>query len=146
MSNSLPSGTETNSRKNPTPMPAPRRRWRPVAPGCLKALAMLLQNPVTSSPVPRLHLAPVKTAGTLIVHDRTSGERFTIYTPKYDAQFRAGHRSGRWYARPVQSIGAKPISLGFATAKEAVDALRKGHWKLDEISVKPALKALRIIW
>jgi hypothetical protein len=145
MSTTTPCGTASGRRAAPTPAPTPRRR--PVAAGCLKALAMLIQNPITHAPIPRMHLAPVKSVGTLIVHDRASGERFRIYTPKFESQFRAGHRYGFWYARPVNTTGAQPASRGFATARDAVDALRQGRWSLADPVDKTAPKSLvRIIW
>jgi hypothetical protein len=117
-----------------------------VAAGCLKALAMLIQNPITHTPVPRMHLAPVKTAGTLIVHDRASGERFRIYTPKFEAQFRAGHRYGLWYACPANATGPQPASRGFANARDAVDALKQGLWSQTGPVAKAPPPLLRIIW
>lgn len=146
MSTSTPCGTASGRRAAPTPTPAPTPRRRPVAAGCLKALAMLIQNPITHSPVPRMHLAPVKAAGTLIVHDRASGERFRIYTPKFEAQFRAGHRYGLWYACPANATGPQPASRGFANARDAVDALKQGLWSLTGPGAKAPPPLLRIIW
>ena len=146
-------GRDTEARADATatatkPGPAaPLPRRRPTAAGCLQALALMAQYPTTRVPLPRLHVAPVRHAGTLFVLDRASGERFAIYTPKYEAQFREGHRAGLWYARPVDSTGSRPISRGFSTAREAAEALKQGRWRRAEPTSTPATRNhLRIHW
>ena len=145
-SSSQPRGNATEPRPNPTAAAAAPRR-RPTAIGCLKALAMLAQNPITHIPIPRLHVSPVKQTGVLTVLDRASGDRFAIYTPKFEAQFRAGHRAGLWYARPVNNPGAQPVSRGFATAKQAIDALKQGRWQPPGAGTQAGSRhPLRILW
>lgn len=140
--------TPPHAGETPAPQAPPiARRRKRVAAGCLKALAMLLKNPVTSSPLPRLQVSPVRPTGSLTVFDRASGERFSIYTPAFQSLLDGGHRAGLWYARPVNSVGASPLSRGFATAKEAVEALTQGRWQVVETKPQtaPAFR-LRIIW
>jgi hypothetical protein len=141
------------SRIAPNPEPIPKKRAtyvprrRPVAAGCQNALALLARHPITHTPIPRLHVDRVRQAGTLSVLDRASGDRFTIYTPRFESQFRDGHRFGLWYARPNNAPGTRPVSQGFATAKEAIDALRQGRWTLDHTPTRPLNGPLpRVFW
>jgi hypothetical protein len=92
------------------------------------ALAMLSRQPIHAAPIPRFHAAPKVADGTLLVDDRASGEQFTVYTPRFVSQFRAGHRAGLWYLRPATDVGPAPRSPGFATARDAVEALRTTSW------------------
>jgi hypothetical protein len=93
-----------------------------------QVLAMLTRQPVYSSPVPRFHVEPRVIDGTLLVDDRASGEQFKVYTPRFVSQFLAGHRAGFWYLRPATDVGSAPRSLGFASARAAIEALRATCW------------------
>jgi hypothetical protein len=111
-----------------------RKRVKPrrssPGPASWRALTMLLQWPVYAVPAPRLHVGPRTPGGTRIVSDRTSGEQFVLYTPRFDHQFHSGHRAGRWYLRPVKDVGAAPRSWSFSSAGATIDALRDGRWSL----------------
>ncbi len=100
------------------------RKRRATNPASAHALAMLTLHPVFSTPVPRLHVGPRGTDGSMMVHDRASGRRFRIYTPRLDSQFRAGYRAGLWYVRTPGDAEPSPRSPGFPTAGAAIDTLR----------------------
>jgi hypothetical protein len=121
------------------------RRSRPRSPQAHSALAMLRLFPVDVSPLPRVHVRPDPPHGSLRVYDRPSSQDFLVYTPRFRAQFRAGHRFGRWYVRPLRSVGAHPESRSFATAKAAIEALAAGSWKLGGPS-ELSHRKLRVIW
>src|SRR5271157_5904664 len=98
----------------------PRRRRRPRE-SSRRALAMLSLLPVHALPVPKVHVEPRRPDGTIAVFDRPTGMQLIVYTPRFDCQFRAGHRSGRWYVRPLLELGSEPVSPDFPTAKAAID-------------------------
>jgi hypothetical protein len=100
------------------------RRMRATNPASAHALAMLTLHPVFSTPVPRLHVGPRGTDGSMLVDDRASGRRFRVYTPRLDSQFRAGYRAGLWYVRTSGDAEPSPRSPGFPTAGAAIDTLR----------------------
>jgi len=102
---------------------------------------------LVGSPLPRLHVSPRRADGRLYVHDRLTGSELVIYTPLFNSQFRSGHRAGRWYVRPANEVGLTPRSVGFATAREAVEAVARGAWKLRVIfpnSVEPEPRVLKL--
>jgi hypothetical protein len=103
-------------------------RRLPRYPESVEALKMLTLHPVFATPVPRHHVEPRCADGSRLVLDRATRERFIVYSPRYVAQFRAGHRAGRWYLRATSDSSNAPRSLGFATAGAAVEALRAGEW------------------
>jgi hypothetical protein len=100
------------------------RRRRAANPSSAYALAMLTIQPVFSASVPRLHVGPRGTDGSMLVDDRASGRRFRVYTPRLDSQFREGYRAGLWYVRTSGDIESSPRSPGFPTAGAAIDTLR----------------------
>jgi hypothetical protein len=91
---------------------------------------MLTQCPVLTMPVPRHHVEPRAVDGALVVHDRATREQFVVYSPRFDYQFRAGHHAGLWYLRAATDLGATPRSMGFRSSHTAVEALRRGDWRL----------------
>lgn len=97
---------------------------------CAQALALLTSQPLYVAPVPPIHLEFGGVGGTLWVTDRASGEQFQVYTPRFCAQFRGGHRAGLWYLRPKTDAGIVVRSSGFPTARDAIEALRTGTWRL----------------
>jgi hypothetical protein len=119
----------------------PRRRQVLVS----QALTMLTLLPVRATSVPRLHVEPRRPDGTLVVLDRFTGKQLMVYTPRFDQQFRAGHRSGRWYVRPFNYVGANPVSQSFCTARGAIDAVTAGHWGLDS-RLTTAARQFLVIW
>jgi hypothetical protein len=120
---------------------------RPVArAGSARALAMLMRHPLSSAPVPRHHVEPRVVDGTLIVNDRASDEQFKVYTPRFLSQFRSGHHAGLWYLRPVADAGTTPRSRGFATARDAVEALRDASWSLSVPTARHRHAGCRVIW
>ena len=125
-----------------------KRRWPPRYPGSAEALNMLTLRPVFATPVPRHHVEPKAPDGSRLVHDRATSERFVVYSPRFVYQFRGGHHAGLWYLRPITDAGATPRSVGFPTARAAVEALRTGGWRLSRS--RPyrdrAGKPCRVIW
>jgi hypothetical protein len=112
---------------------------------------MLRVAPIDSASMPRAHSAHGQVGGTIRIHDRPSGEDVLVYTPMFRSQFESGHSAGRWYVRPVASVGGAPSSLSFASAKEAVDAVGRNAWRLhlvarDEAAARRPRPRLRIIW
>jgi hypothetical protein len=110
------------------------------------ALAMLTRQPVFMASLPRFHVKPRGVDGSLLVVDRASEEQFTVYTPRFTLQFRAGHHSGFWYLRPVKDLGLAPQSSGFRTAKDAVEAIRSRHWSPSPSPVNRRRPRIRVIW
>jgi hypothetical protein len=106
-----------------------KARWPPRYPGCAAALSMLTLRPVFATPVPRHHVERKAPDGSRQVYDRAASERFVVYSPRFVYQFRAGHHAGLWYLRPLTDVGAIPRSVGFPTARAAVEALRAGDWR-----------------
>lgn len=92
---------------------------------------------LAGSPLPRLHVSPRRADGRLYIHDRLTGAELLVYTPAFRSQFRAGHRASRWYVRPADEVGLEPRSVGFATAREAVEAIARGAWRLRVIFPEP---------
>lgn len=126
-------------------------RRRPMIASSSRDLAMLRVAPVDSASLPRAHVAHRQVSGVLRLHDRPSGEDVLVYTPMFRSQFEAGHRAGRWYVRPVTSVGGTPSSVPFASAREAVDAVGRGAWRLRVVGRhgEPAGRwqpHLRVIW
>ena len=110
------------------------------------ALAMLTRQPVFMASLPRFHVKPREVDGTLVVVDRASNEQFKVYTPRFMSQFRAGHRSGLWYLRPVGDIGLAPRSSGFRAASDAVEAIRSRHWNPSSSPTNRRRTRCRVIW
>lgn len=98
---------------------------------------------LVGSPLPRLHVSPKRADGRLYVHDRLTGAELMIYTPRFNSQFQTGHRAGRWYVKPVDEVGSTPRSIGFTTAREAVEAVARGAWRLRVIFPDPIEPAPR---
>lgn len=92
---------------------------------------------LVGSPLPRLHVSPRRADGRLYIHDRLTGAELLVYTPALNSQFRSGHRAGRWYVRPADEVGLSPRSVGFFTAREAVEAIARGAWRLRVIFPEP---------
>jgi hypothetical protein len=107
---------------------------------------MLKLLPVDAAAVPRVHVEPSRPDGSLRVLDRPTGEHLLVYTPRFNSQFRAGHRSGRWYVRPLCSVGVVPLGPGFATARTAVEAVSAGRWSFSGILADRRRLPLRVIW
>jgi hypothetical protein len=108
---------------------------------------MLTLLPIHTAPVKRVHVDKRQPDGTLRVFDRPTGQNLVVYTPRFTEQLRAGHRAGRWYVRPLLYVGLQPQSLGFASARGAIEAVSAGAWDLKAPSAKrrhPVL--LRVIW
>jgi hypothetical protein len=110
------------------------------------ALAMLTRQPVYSAPVPRFHIESRVVDATLFVGDRASGERFQVYTPRFVSQFRDGHRAGLWYVRRTTDVESTPRSPGFATASDAVEALRAASWSLSAPALDRRRGSYRVFW
>lgn len=98
---------------------------------------------LVGSPLPRLHVSPRRPDGRLYVHDRLTGAELVVYTPLFNSQFRSGHRAGRWYVRPADEVGVALRSVGFGTAREAVEAVTRGAWRLRVVFPDPAEPATR---
>ena len=110
------------------------------------ALAMLTLLPVHAPIVPRVHVEPRHPNGSLRVLDRITGEQLLVYTPRFTAQFRTGHRAGRWYVRPGNHVGIDLRSPGFATARAAIEAVTDGRWsRAAGLGDHPG-PAPRVIW
>ncbi len=103
------------------------RRRRSTSPSSAHALAMLTLQPIFSASVPRLHVGPRGTDGSMLVDDRATGRRFRVYTPWLDSEFRAGYRAGLWYVRTSGDVEPSPRSPGFATPGAAIDTLRSAR-------------------
>jgi hypothetical protein len=134
-----------------TPARPPVARRRPTITSSSRDLAMLRVAPIDSASLPRAHAAHRQVSGVFRLHDRPSGEDVFVYTPMFRSQFEAGHRAGRWYVRPVTSVGGAPCSVPFASAKEAIDAVGRDAWRLRIVA--PGNEAagcrrprLRVIW
>ena len=126
----------------PLPPPSrPRRR----SPSSSRALAMLTLLPVHAPAVPRVHVEPRHPNGTLRVLDRITGEHLLVYTPRFTAQFDAGHRAGRWYIRPVNHVGIDLRSHGFATARAAIEAVTAGRWSKGTAVASRTVRVPRVI-
>ena len=107
---------------------------------------MLSLLPVHALPVPKVHVEPRRPDGSIAVLDRPTGMRLIVYTPRFDRQFRGGHRGGFWYVRPSIELGNEPVSLPFPTAKAAIDAVAEGQWRK---GIGPASRGgpiVRVIW
>ena len=112
----------------------------------LPALAMLTLLPIHAPAVPRIHVEPRQPNGTLRVLDRITGERLLVYTPRFTAQFHAGHRAGLWYLRPVNQVGIDLKSHGFATARAAIEAVTAGRWSKGAAVAGRSDPVRRVIW
>ncbi|WP_165253407.1 hypothetical protein [Paludisphaera soli] len=127
-----------------------KHRRFPTILSSARDLAMLRVAPIYSAPLPRVHVGPSQAAGALRVFDRSSGEEILVYTPIYDAQFKAGHRAGRWYVRSAAGGTGLPRSIAFTTAREAVEAVAADAWRLRIVSPDAAGRSgqprVRVIW
>ncbi len=123
--------------------PRPRSRRRSIS--ASRALAMLTLLPVHATSVPRVHVEPRQPDGTLRILDRFTGQQLIVYTPRFTQQFRAGHRSGRWYVRPVTHVGVDPMSQSFPTARGAIQGVTAGRWSLRSSSAKGPQEQVRVI-
>jgi hypothetical protein len=107
---------------------------------------MLSLLPVHALPVPKVHVEPRRPDGTIAVFDRPTGTQLIIYTPRFDRQFRAGHRNGSWYVRPLIELASEPVSQEFPTAKAAIHAVTEGNWRK---GIRPSGfggALIRVIW
>ncbi len=129
----------------PTPAsPRPRSRRRSIS--ASRALAMLTLLPIQATSVPRVHVEPRQPDGTLRILDRFTGQQLIVYTPRFTQQFRAGHRLGRWYVRPVTHVGIDPTSQSFPTARGAIQGVSAGRWSIRSSSAKGTQEQVRVIW
>ena len=111
-----------------------------------RALAMLNLLPVHALPVPKVHVEPRRPDGSIAVFDRPTGTQLIVYTPRFDRQFRAGHRGGSWYVRPLIELGSEPVSLAFPTAKAAIDAVAEGRWRQGIRASSRGGPLIRVLW
>jgi hypothetical protein len=133
--------------------PLKQRRF-PTIRTSARDLAMLRVAPIDAASLPRVHVGLGQAAGAIRVLDRSSGEELLVYTPTFNAQFAAGHRSGQWYVRPALGVGGVPRSIAFTAAREAVEAVAADAWRLRIVSPDASPDAggrsgrprLRIIW
>ncbi len=100
------------------------RRGKATNPSSAQALAMLTRQPIFAVSLPQIHIGPRAADGSRLVDDRATNRRFRVYTPRLDAQFRAGYRAGLWYLRDAGDDEHTPRSPGFPTPSAAVDMLR----------------------
>jgi hypothetical protein len=107
---------------------------------------MLSLLPVHALPVPKVHVEPRRPDGTIAVFDRPTGTQLIVYTPRFDRQFRAGHRSGSWYVRPLLELGGEPVSPDFPTAKAAIEAVAQGRWRKGGRPSSLSTPVIRVIW
>lgn len=103
---------------------SPRPRTQPIDPHSARTLALLTRQPVTATPIPRVHVGPRGADGTILVDDRATDRTFLVYTPRRDCEFRAGHRAGLWYVRTSGHVGPSPSSPGFPSADAAIETIR----------------------
>jgi hypothetical protein len=125
-----------------------KRRWPPRIPGSAEALNLLTLRPVFATPVPRHHVESRAPDGSRLVQDRATSERFVVYSPRFIYQFKAGHRAGLWYLRPSADVEATPRSVGFPTARAAVEAMRADRWSLSRLRPNHECprNPCRVIW
>jgi len=141
----MPSGARTGGVPSVGPTPAsPRPRRRSIS--ASRDLAMLSLLPVHATSVPRVHVEPRQPDGTLRILDRFTGQQLIVYTPRFTQQFRGGHRSGRWYIRPVTHVGPDPTSQSYLTARGAIQGVTTGRWNLRSRSAKGTNEQVRVIW
>jgi hypothetical protein len=107
---------------------------------------MLRLFPVEAPALPRVHVERPCGDEGLRVLDRPTGQRLLVYAPRFNAQFRSGHRPGRWYVRPCDDVGAEPRGPSFATAKAAVEAVAAGRWSFPAVLADRPGPRLRVIW
>jgi hypothetical protein len=128
------SGTRASAGRCKPDSPAPWEgtgRTLPLAsPPSSRALAMLTLLPIHAAAVSRVHVDKRQPDGTIRVFDRPTGQHLLVYSPRFTQQFRAGHRAGRWYVRPLIYVGVRPQSHAFATARGAIEAVSAGTWDL----------------
>ncbi len=142
----IPAGARAGGVPSVGPAPAsPRPRSRRRSIPASRTLAMLTLLPVQATSVPRVHVEPRQPDGTLRVLDRFTGQQLIVYTPRFTQQFRAGHRSGRWYVRPVTHVGTDPTSQSFPTARGAIQGVTGGRWSLRSSSAKSPQEQVRVI-
>ncbi len=143
----MPSGARAGGVPSIGPRPGSlRSRSRRRSISASRALAMLTLLPVHATSVPRVHVEPRQPDGTLRILDRFTGQQLIVYTPRFTQQFRAGHRSGRWYVRLVTHVGIDPMSQSFPTARCAVQGVTAGRWSPRSSSAKGPQEKVRVIW
>jgi hypothetical protein len=125
---------------------SPRTRYRKRSFSMSRALTMLTLLPVNTTSVPRVHVEPRQPNGTVKVLDRFTGQQFIVYTPQFAQQFRGGHRSGRWYFRPVSDLGTDPSSQSFPSALGAIQGIIEGRWSLHPSPARGSEKQIRVVW
>jgi hypothetical protein len=142
----MPSGARAGGVPSIGPRPGSlRSRSRRRSISASRALAMLTLLPVHATSVPRVHVEPRQPDGTLRVLDRFTGQQLIVYTPRFTQQFRAGHRSGRWYVRHVNHVGTDPTSQSFPTARGAIQGVTAGRWRLRSGPAKGPEEQIRVI-
>ncbi len=107
-------------------------------------MTMLLA--VNETSVPRFHIERYWPDGMLRLLDRFTGQQLVIYMPRRTQQFQAGHRAGKWYARPSNDLGDRPASQSFATAKSAMEGVMTGGWGLHSRAGNGLKGLVRVIW
>jgi hypothetical protein len=107
---------------------------------------MLTLLPLHAAAVPRVHVGSRQPDGALRVFDRPTGQELLVYTPRFTAQFRAGHRAGLWYVRPLIYVGVGPQSQAFVTARRAIEAVSAGRWSLALAACIRSRPLPRVIW
>lgn len=119
-------------------------KFQPSDPNSARALALLMQQPVTATPVPRVHVGQRRADGSITVHDRATDRAFLVYTPRRDSEFRTGHRTGLWYVRAASGGEASPTSPGFRTAIEGIEAIRSP--RVPAIEAPGHRPRYRVLW
>ena len=129
----------------PWPRGEPGRRV--PSPARSRALAMLTLLPVHAAVVPRVHVEPRHPNGSLRLLDRITGEQLLVYTPRFTAQFHAGHRAGRWYVRPGDHVGIDLQEPGLRhRAGRPIEAVAAGRWGRDAAAAHRTGLAPRVVW
>ena len=75
----------------------------PIHPGSSRAMLSIPRG--LPAWAPRMHLGKRLPDGSFAVLDRATGERFVVYTPRFEHEFAAGARSFQWYIRPASLEG-----------------------------------------
>ncbi len=134
------------SQESSQPVRLSARSRLPIHPGSAAARARALEaanQPWSQGP----RIEPRRVDGSLVVRDPVTGDRVSVYTPRFNVQFQEGHEAARWYIRPVAAVGARPLSRSFPTAKAAVEAVEQARWRLDPPSAsRPAPRRTRVIY
>ncbi len=126
--NTEPSAPSTSiSNAEPDVRRSPGPRSQPIDLHSSRPRALLMQQPITATPVPRIHVGPCRPDGSITVCDRATGRTFLVYTPRRNSEFHAGHLAGLWYVRTSEDDGASPVSPGFPTTVAAIETIRSPH-------------------